>query len=68
MPRMRTLGNRNAGPQDRMRQITEAMEAEDIWYVRRDFRCYATPDQVSSVGASVLRLNWHYRELATTFD
>jgi hypothetical protein len=44
------------------------IKIEDTRYFRRDFRYYATPDQVSSVGASVLRLNRHCRDLTTTFD
>jgi hypothetical protein len=44
------------------------IKIEDTWYFRRDFRYYATIDQVSSVDASVVRLDRHCRDLITTFD
>jgi hypothetical protein len=44
------------------------VKIEDTRYFRRDFRYYATADQVASVDASVVRLNVHCRDLITAFD
>ncbi len=44
------------------------IKIEDRRYFRRDFRYYATIDQVSSVDASVVRLDRHCRDLITAFD
>ena len=52
---------------ERLHQIGY-IRIEDTRYFRRDFRYYATPDQVSSVDAAVVRLDRHCRELITAFD
>jgi hypothetical protein len=44
------------------------IKIEDTRHFRRDFRYYATPDQVSSVVASVVRLNGYCSNLITAFD
>jgi hypothetical protein len=44
------------------------IKIEDRRYFRRDFRYYVTIDQVSSVDASVVRLDRYCRDLITAFD
>jgi hypothetical protein len=44
------------------------IKIEDTRYFRRDFRYYATIDQVSSVDASVVRLSVRCRDLISAFD
>jgi hypothetical protein len=41
---------------------------EDTRHFRRDFRYFATIDQVSSVDTYVVRLDGHCRDLVTAFD
>jgi hypothetical protein len=44
------------------------LKIEDTRYFRRDFRYFATIDQVLSVGSSVVRLDGHCSDLITFLD
>jgi hypothetical protein len=56
-----------AEPTEALRQAG-CIKIEDTRYFRKDFRYYATIDQISSVDASIVRLDRHCRDLLTTFD
>jgi hypothetical protein len=47
---------------------TGYIKIADTRYFRRDFRYYATIDQVASIDASVVRLDRYCRDLITAFD
>ena len=52
---------------ERLRRVGY-IKIEDTRHFRRDFRYYATIDQVSSVDASVVRLDGRCRDLITVFE
>jgi hypothetical protein len=41
---------------------------DDTRYFRRDFRCYATPDEIVSVDSTTVRLGKHCRDLINSID
>jgi hypothetical protein len=44
------------------------IKIDDTRYFRRDFRCYATPDEIVSVDSTTVRLGKRCRDLITSID